>query len=224
MWGKIMNIRTKLSLSKGKVVDDKDKDKYKHMDVDEYDKWYYTRPAAKMYLENDEIWKNLVDMIEYFEPKNVFEFSSGLGKVLVECSKRNINITGSETSNYAIQNSLCKFKTIKIDEIPKSKLPFEDNSFDLIFSSEVMEHVKEEHTKDVITELHRISSKYALLTINTFDYDQPGHINMHPREWWIKEFENSGFKHNNKIWSHLNKIKYLNWDIYVFEKLNDESG
>ena len=191
----------------------------KPMEINDYEEWYYNRPQAKEYLSNEKIWINLVDMIQYFKPNKVFEFGAGLGNVVKECQKRGIDIVGSETSEYAIKNSLCKEKIIKTGEIPRSKLPFKDNSFYLIFSSEVMEHVKEEYTEAVIKELNRICSNYALLTINTFDYNQPGHINIHLRKWWLKKFEENGFKHDNKIWAELNKIKYLNWDIYVFKKI-----
>jgi SAM-dependent methyltransferase len=190
----------------------------KPMEINDYEEWYYNRPQAKEYQSNEKIWMNLVDMIQYFKPDRVFEFGSGLGNVLKECRHRGIDIVGSETSRYAIQNSLCKERLTQIGEIPKTKLPFRDNSFDLIFCSEVMEHVKETDTEAIIKELNRICLNYALLTINTFDYKQPGHINMHPRKWWLEKFERNGFRHDNKIWNDLTKIKYLQWDIYVFKK------
>ena len=164
-------------------------------------------------------------MIQHFRPARVLEFGSGLGNVLKEAKKRNINIVGCETSEYAIQNSLCKEKLIKIGEISQNGgIPFKDNSFALVFSTEVMEHVKEKDTEAIIKELNRVCSNYALLTINTFDDKQPGHINMHPRKWWLKKFEQNGFQHDNKIWNDLNKIKYLQWDIYVFKKISPYGG
>ena len=68
------------------------------MDIDNYEEWYYSRPQAKKYLNNNKIWMNLVDMIQYFKPNRVFEFGSGLGNVLKECQDRDIDIVGSETS------------------------------------------------------------------------------------------------------------------------------
>jgi SAM-dependent methyltransferase len=192
----------------------------KFMNVEDYEKWYYSRPEARRYSGDERIWVNLSDMIQYFRPKRVFEFGSGLGNILQECGKRGIDAVGSETSRYAIQNNLCKEKLVKIGEIPKSRLPFRDCSFDLVFSSEVMEHVKEEHTEAIINELNRICSGYALLTINTFDYKQPGHQNMHSRNWWLARFEKCGFERDDKAWSDIDKTKYLQWDIYIFRKIN----
>ena len=52
-----------------------------------------------------------------------------------------------------------------------SNLPFRDNCFDLVFSSEVLEHVQD--PKKVFEELARISKKYLLITVageNLFYY------------------------------------------------------
>ena len=211
----VLQIYTRVTLS----LHGKRLEATKPMDINDYEEWYYNRPRIKEYLSNEKIWINLVDMIQYFKPDRVFEFGSGLGNVLKKCRHRGIDILGSETSRYAIQNSLCGERLIQIGEIPETKLPFRDGSFDLIFSSEVMEHVKEEYTEASIKELNRICSRYALLTINTFDYEQPGHVNMHPRSWWLEIFEKNGFRHDYETWNDLNKMKYLQWDIYVFKKV-----
>lgn len=191
---------------------------FRSMDTSDYDSWYYKRPQSKAYLKDKKIWTNQVDMIECFEPDIVFEFGSGLGYALKEAETRGIKMIGCETSEYAIKNSICKTSMIQIGKIPDQRLPFLDNSFDLVFSSEVMEHIKEEHTDSVISELYRICRKHILLTINTFDANQPGHINMHSRDWWVDKFEAVGFEHDQKKYQKLSKMKYLNWDIFVFKK------
>jgi len=191
---------------------------FRSMDTSDYETWYYNRPQSKVYLSDKKIWTNQIDMIESFEPDMVFEFGSGLGYALKEAETRGIKMVGCETSEYAVKNSICKTNMIRIGEIPDQSLPFLDNTFDLVFSSEVMEHIKEEQTNSVIRELYRISRKHILLTINTFDANQPGHINMHARDWWISKFEAVGFEHDEKKYEKLNKMKYINWDIFVFEK------
>jgi len=188
------------------------------METSEYEAWYYNRPEAKAYIEHEGIWQNLADMIQYFRPSHVFEFGSGLGHLVFEARSRNIDIVGSETSDYALENSLCPGNVVKIGIIPFQKLPFDDGSFDLVFSSEVLEHVEEEYTDSVIGELFRVCSRIALLTINTFDPEQPGHINMHPRGWWLERFEARGFVHDDESWRHLDGIKCIPWDVYAFSK------
>ena len=129
------------------------------MGVDDYEQWYWNRPQAQKHLNNTRVWTDLADMIEHFNPHKIFEFGSGLGYLLEECQKRKIDIVGSETSIYAIEHSRCKDKVLKIGRIPEHRLPFEDNSFDLVVSSDVMEHVDPKDTEPVIKELNRILMK-----------------------------------------------------------------
>ena len=194
------------------------------MGVDDYEEWYWNRPQAQKHLNNTRVWTDLADMIEHFKPHKTFEFGSGLGYLLEECQKRNIDIVGSETSIYAIEHSICGDKVLKIGRIPEHRLPFDDNSFDLVVSSDVMEHVDLKDTEPVIKELNRICSRHALFTINTTDPAQPGHINMHSRRWWLKKFEANGFKHDEGLCRELEKMTCLRWNIYVFSKSNGQTA
>jgi len=186
--------------------------------VGDYDAWYYNRPIARAYLNHPRRAKNLVDMIERFAPSRVFEFGSGLGHVLREARRRDILIVGTETSNYAVTHFLCPDAIVKIGEVPQNSLPFLDGAFDLVFSTEVMEHVSEACTLPVLRELHRICSRYALFTINTFNRTEPGHINVHPRQWWLTAFVAAGFVHNERMWKEMERMKFLDWEIFVLEK------
>ncbi len=186
--------------------------------VGDYDAWYYNRPIARAYFNYPRRATNLVDMIERFAPTRVLEFGSGLGHVLREARRRGILMVGTETSDYAVSHSLCPGAIVKIGEIPKCNLPFPNEAFDLVFSTEVMEHVPEACTLPVLRELHRICSHRALMTINTFDRDEPGHINVHPRQWWLKAFVEVGFEHNDRLWAAIDRMKYLDWEIFVLDK------
>ena len=186
--------------------------------VQDYDAWYYNRPLARAYLNHPRRAANLVDMIEHLAPTRVFEFGSGLGHVLREARRRGISIVGSETSRYALANNLCPESVVEIQEIPLGDLPFADNAFDLIFCTEVLEHVTEAATLAVLRELHRVVSRRALLTINTFNFHEPGHVNVHPRDWWLERFTSVGFVHDDAAWRKLERMKWLDWEVFVFEK------
>lgn len=176
--------------------------------VGDYDAWYYNRPIARAYLNHPRRATNLVDMIERFAPSRVFEFGSGLGHVLREARRRDIRIVGTETSDYAVSYSLCPDAIVKIGEIPQSSLPFPEGAFDLVFSTEVMEHVSEACTLPVLHELHRICSRYALFTINTSNRGEPGHINLHPRQWWLTAFAAADFVHNDRMWKEMEQMNF----------------
>lgn len=196
-----------------------------HLGVDGYDAAYYQRPLARAYLNHPRRAVNLVDMIEYLRPRRVFEFGAGLGHVARESRRRGIDLVGSETSAYALANSLCPEAMVRIEEIPKSPLPFADNSFDLAFSSEVLEHVSEAATQPVLQELHRVAGGSALLTINLANLQEPGHVNLHPRAWWLEQFARAGFVHDDAVWRKLERMKWLEWELFVFTgKATDDAG
>lgn len=186
--------------------------------VQDYDAWYYNRPLARAYLNHPRRAANLVDMIEHLAPTRVFEFGSGLGHVVREARRRGISIVGSETSRYALANNFCPESVVEIQEIPLGDLPFADDAFDLVFCTEVLEHVTEAATLPVLRELHRVVSRRALMTINTVNFHEPGHVNVHPRDWWLERFASVGFVHDDDAWCKLERMKWLDWEVFVFEK------
>ena len=47
-----------------------------------------------------------------------------------------------------------------------TNLPFADNSFDLVWSSDVLEHIHPEEAEKVVSELVRVSRRFLVLTIS----------------------------------------------------------
>ena len=90
---------------------------------------------------------------------------------------------------YVMQNAYLKGRQLRAYG---QALPFKDKSFDLFFSCECLEHVKEEWVDGILREARRVS-KEVFFTIadrpDTFDT----HICLHPVGWWIDKFESIGF-------------------------------
>jgi SAM-dependent methyltransferase len=72
------------------------------------------------------------------------------------------------------------------------QLPFKDKSFDLFFSCECMEHVKDEWVDDILNEAKRVSDE-VFFTIADRPDPFDTHICLHPIEWWVEKFEGLGF-------------------------------
>ena len=83
---------------------------------------------------------------------------------------------------------------------PANKLSYEDNEFEMVVCSEVLEHIPEEDTIDSLKEIFRIGSDKYFFTIALKPETIPlggfiqTHINIHPAEWWFQKFGEVGYK------------------------------
>jgi hypothetical protein len=97
---------------------------------------------------------------------------------------------------FAIDLRIPKIKCLKgkCTRGSASELPFKSKSFDLVFCSEMLEHVPEEEVDDILRETMRVGKK-VYFTIATRD-DKPfnTHINIHDALWWINRFMENGFE------------------------------
>ena len=78
-------------------------------------------------------------------------------------------------------------------------LPFPDNSFDMVGSFEVMEHIVPEDCEQLLREMFRVGKKFFVMTIalNTEVCPVEGilytHCNLQSVEWWVALFKKVGF-------------------------------
>jgi len=89
-----------------------------------------------------------------------------------------------------------------------TNLPYEDNSFDLVMSSDVLEHIHPEEVDQVVKELVRVSRRHLFLSISlkghtkaTADKDDEAHRHtmLRPREWWHAIFRKHGAVVNEEM-------------------------
>ena len=92
--------------------------------------------------------------------KNVLEVGAGDGRLIgnisneldIDCNSVDIN---SELSKYVAT----KFPKVKTSVGEIIKLPFPDNSFDLVFTYQVLQHISPEDIEQAVKELVRVSKK-----------------------------------------------------------------
>ena len=95
--------------------------------------------------------------------------------------------------------------------IPMHKLPFKDKHFDVIFSTDVLEHVPEADVKKSIAELVRVSLTGVFfmtisLRLSNYDLGKPvpiSHVTVHGRSWWEALFKEHGCVRNEELLSKL---------------------
>jgi len=109
---------------------------------------------------------NLLDRID-FRNKLVLEVGSGPGGNLNFIYNKGVKgITGADISNKMIvlSKSLLQGKNIQIVKINGTELPFDSASFDLVFTSTVLQHNTDEQVlKKLVAEICRVSKNEVIL-------------------------------------------------------------
>ncbi len=101
-------------------------------------------------------------------PLRVLEYGCGVGRHLVNLSKLpNVKVYGFDQSPTMVEGCLRWTSQQWIDEYitigePTGDLPFDDDSFDLAFTSEVLVHVRPEDVVGRLREMMRVATRQVL--------------------------------------------------------------
>ncbi|HUU16435.1 MAG TPA: methyltransferase domain-containing protein [Sedimentisphaerales bacterium] len=99
----------------------------------------------------------------------ILEIGCGIGSIVSELSGQGYDITGTDISGEAIAYGLKKYGDIKLEVQPAEDLQFEDQTFDVVLSFDLFEHIAriDKH----ISEVHRVLRQdgyYLLQTPNKY--------------------------------------------------------
>lgn len=124
-------------------------------------------------LESHKAWENYDpnNLIEKYnlpevlksipnDVKTILDLGCGNGIITNILAQNGYNITGVDISEAAL-------KYVKTDKIctSSSNVPVKNNSYDLVFSSELLEHLPIDVYNATILEMQRISKKYILISV-----------------------------------------------------------
>jgi len=146
-----------------------------------------------------ELAKNAVDNISN---KKILDIGCGDGVLSYLFAKEGGIVSGVDYSDIAIKFAKEKTKNYNIDFRQGSayKLPFKDHSFDIIYSSDVIEHL--EDVSAYLSEMKRVAKKGAIIIISTpIKYTEYPLDKEHVVEWFQDEYK-------LLIDTHLNETKY----------------
>jgi len=99
----------------------------------------------------------------------ILEVGCGIGSIVAELSKRGYDIIGTDISHRAIEYGLKKYGDIRLEVQAAETLPYEDESFDVVLSFDVLEHIAEvdRHISEVRRVL-RTGGYYLFQTPNKY--------------------------------------------------------
>jgi len=149
-------------------------------------------------------------VVEYYGDEYMTFLDAGCGQCGVVQYLQNINkrASGVELSVSALKASPACTDLIKSGAVMHGRLtsiPFPQDRFDLVFSSDVLEHIPEGDVPKVVEELVRVSKGDIFLSISlrraSLDPKPPAmatiHVTVKPREWWDQQFMNAGCSVNS---------------------------
>lgn len=168
--------------------------------TDNYKKHTSKNPVQKFLIDNFE--KTLANEIRKLNADSILDAGCGEGFTLEYLRVRNIGKTyeGIDFLKKAVEIGNKVHPKIILNQASIYELPYKDNNFDLILSTEVLEHLKD--PKTALKEIFRVSKKYVVLSV--------------PNE---PIFMGSNFL-RGKNWSRFgNDIEHINhWTFFGFER------
>ena len=136
-------------------------------------------------------------LIKFFiNPKNCLDVGCGTGYLVKTLRRLGIDAYGVEISKDALTLADEEVKPF-LKEGDILKLPYKRNSFDLVLTFDVMEHIERSKIKRALNETIRVSRKHILHKIYTvenswieiFHAADFSHLSVFNRNWWGKVFK-----------------------------------
>ncbi len=127
---------------------------------------------------------------------------------------------------FPLKRFSCAFSAADITE-----LPFEDNSFDIVICSEVMEHIPNENS--ALAEIKRVLKPKGILALSVprawpekicwslsyeYSHTKGGHIRIYSKKELIQKLENKGFKIFKHHYAHSIHVPF--WWLKCFAEQN----
>lgn len=120
-------------------------------------------PSRKFFIKR--FYSSLFSLIKPLKPINILDAGSGEGFTLNQIKKNKIgkSYQGVDISGEAVKLANKNFPSFNIVNGDIYKLPYKDNSFDLVICSEVLEHLKE--PEKALKEIIRVSNKNIVISV-----------------------------------------------------------
>ena len=140
--------------------------------------------------------------------KKILEIGSGTGRMLNYLLNEGYSVQGLEKKETVIEKSKLLYGDLHIQKVDSEKIPYSDNSFDIVISFDVFEHIpdSDSHLKEVFRVLSN-DGYYLLQTPNkytnsvfetirwkSFSRWKTDHCSLHTYKQIIKRFDNCGFE------------------------------
>ena len=164
--------------------------------------------------------KTMLWFIEKYKPESVIDFGCGIGSYLEAAYSKGLRIKGIDISYHAFKFTPEHIRPfISYKDCTKEIVTW---GYDCALSFETAEHIDPAGTDQFIDNIKRAASKYILFTAAPPGQEGCGHINLHPREYWIEKFglpvDEEMTKDIADNWALLGCPPYISKNLIVFKK------
>lgn len=124
--------------------------------------WNNVWSSTNVFYSHDIV---LVEIKQLRDVRKILEIGAGTGRDLEELSKKGYVVTYSDFSSVAIEKFHKRNPKIEFQECDARNLPFQNNSFDLVYCLGLLEHFDRQDRKKIIKEMFRVSNQYILIDV-----------------------------------------------------------
>ncbi len=127
-----------------------------------YDNDFWTKYAnTNDSNHNTEFSKFICDLALSLKAQTVLEVGCGTGNDL-RAFPENFDVHGLDLNDHALEKAKQKLASFKFKKGSIIELPYDDSSFDLVFTHKVLNYIDDKDMPDAISELFRVSRKYIV--------------------------------------------------------------
>lgn len=131
-----------------------------------------------------------------FNKKNILELGCGIGAVSSLLHDYGSTVTGTDIAEIMIHHAKKVTPDIVFEVYDVMKPYKKKNVFDYVFAFEVLEHIPDVN-KSINNIFTCLKNDGYFIGSTPYPYDKnmldPTHVNVHPPEFWIKQFKQHGF-------------------------------
>ena len=150
------------------------------------------------------------------------DFGCGEGFLVDELLALGVDAFGLDISSSVVERANLRWAD-RFSEGSVLSMPFADSSFDIVVSTNCLEHLAPADVPKALREIYRVSSRYVFLQIAT-THDHDGHCGG--REWWEARCFEAGFR-KHALYYRANPYESLNRDdrqiLILLEKVSADA-
>lgn len=134
--------------------------------------------------------------IETLGVNSMLDVGCGLGYCMKYFADKGLEVAGVDGSPSAIEKSVLPQQVTQHDYAKGAWKP--NRSYDLIWSSEFLEHVEQQYESHFM-ETFKAASKYVFVTFAIPGQAGHHHVNLQYADYWIEKFKNIGFEYDEAL-------------------------